>query len=172
HVARIMLVSGCVGDDELALVRGEEAVSDVDGDLLLALGGKPVEQEGKIELSVPSTDPARTRRQRIELVLEQKLRLVQQPPDQRRLAVIDRAAHHEPQEGLAFLPSQERFERERARIGPHRHQKYPSCFLRSIDPAPSWSMTRPRRSENRLSISSRTISGTLVAGLSMAPVRG
>jgi hypothetical protein len=38
HVARVLLVSGRVGDDEFALRRRKEAVGDVDGDLLLALG--------------------------------------------------------------------------------------------------------------------------------------
>ena len=34
---------GRVGDDELALVGGEEAVGDVDRDALLALGGQAVD---------------------------------------------------------------------------------------------------------------------------------
>ena len=38
HVARVLLVARRVGDDELALVGGEEAVGDVDRDALLALG--------------------------------------------------------------------------------------------------------------------------------------
>ena len=32
-------------------------------------------------------------------------------------------------------------------FGERRHQKYPSCFLRSMAPASSWSMSRPWRSE-------------------------
>ncbi len=47
HVARVLLVAGRVGDDELALVGGEEAVGDVDGDALLALGGEAVDQQAK-----------------------------------------------------------------------------------------------------------------------------
>ena len=50
HVARVLLVAGGVGDDELALVGGEEAVGDVDGDALLALGGEAVDQQGEIDL--------------------------------------------------------------------------------------------------------------------------
>ena len=38
HVAGVLLMSRRVGDDELALRRGEVAVGDVDGDALLALG--------------------------------------------------------------------------------------------------------------------------------------
>src|SRR5690606_21487429 len=38
HVARVLLVAGRVGDDELAFGRGEVAVRDVDGDALFALG--------------------------------------------------------------------------------------------------------------------------------------
>ena len=40
HVARVLLVARRVGDDELALIRGEEPVGDIDRDALLALGGR------------------------------------------------------------------------------------------------------------------------------------
>ena len=49
HVARVLLVARRVGDDELALRRGEVAVRDVDGDALLALGGQAVGQQRKVE---------------------------------------------------------------------------------------------------------------------------
>ena len=51
HVAGVLLVAGGVGDDELALVGGEEAVGDVDGDPLLALGLQAVEEQGVVDLS-------------------------------------------------------------------------------------------------------------------------
>ena len=44
HVARVLLMARCVRDDEFALVRGEEAIRDIDGDALLALGFQPVNQ--------------------------------------------------------------------------------------------------------------------------------
>ena len=43
HVARVLLVARRVGDDELALLGGEEAIGDVDRDALLALGGEAVD---------------------------------------------------------------------------------------------------------------------------------
>ena len=51
HVARVLLVAGRVGDDELAPLGGEEAVGDVDGDALLALGGEAVDQQREVELA-------------------------------------------------------------------------------------------------------------------------
>ena len=45
-----MLVPGAIGDDELALLRIEKAVGDIDGDALLALGGKAIDQQGEIDL--------------------------------------------------------------------------------------------------------------------------
>jgi hypothetical protein len=45
-------VAGGVGNDELALGRGEVAVGDVDGDALLALSLEAVEQEGIVDLAV------------------------------------------------------------------------------------------------------------------------
>jgi hypothetical protein len=48
----------------------------------------------------------------------------------------------------------------------------PSRFFCSIDPASSWSITRPWRSEFRASSISSMISGSVAAVLSMAPVSG
>ena len=50
HVAGVLLMAGRVGDDELALVGGEEAVGDVDGDALLALGLEAVDQQREIDV--------------------------------------------------------------------------------------------------------------------------
>jgi hypothetical protein len=50
HVAGVLLVAGGVGDDELALVGGEEPIGDIDGDPLLALGREPVDEQGEIDL--------------------------------------------------------------------------------------------------------------------------
>src|SRR2546426_116209 len=49
HVAGVLLVSGSVGDDELAPGRGEIAVGDVDGDALLALRLEPVGEQRQVE---------------------------------------------------------------------------------------------------------------------------
>ncbi len=49
HVAGVMLVARRIGDDELARIRGEEAIGDVDRDALLALGGQSIDEEGEIE---------------------------------------------------------------------------------------------------------------------------
>jgi hypothetical protein len=56
-----LLVPRRVGDDELPLVGGEEAVGDVDCDPLLALGLETVEQEGEVELLALGPVPARIR---------------------------------------------------------------------------------------------------------------
>ena len=49
HVARILLVTGRIGHDKLALFRGKETIGHVDGNPLLALGGKPVYQQRKVD---------------------------------------------------------------------------------------------------------------------------
>ena len=103
HVARVLLVPGRVGDDELAPVGREEAVGDVDRDALLALGREAVEQQREVELAALRADLLRVGLERRELVLEQHLRLVQQPADQRALAVVDAAAGDEAQQALALV---------------------------------------------------------------------
>ncbi len=54
----------------------------------------------------------------VHLILVDRLRIVEQPSDQRALAVVDAAGRADAEE-------------------PTRHQKYPSRFLISIEP--SWS---------------------------------
>ena len=90
HVARVLHVARGVGDDELALRRREVAVRDVDRDALLALGSQPVGEQR--EVRVVEAPVAARALDRLELVLEDLLRLEQEPPDQRALAVVDRPA--------------------------------------------------------------------------------
>ncbi|GIX18278.1 MAG: hypothetical protein KatS3mg119_2464 [Rhodothalassiaceae bacterium] len=99
HVAGVLLVTGRVGDDEAAPVGGEEAVGDVDGDPLLALGLEPVEEQREVDLlAFRPVDAPAFLFQRRELVLEDEARIIEQAADQRRLAVIDAAAGDETQE--------------------------------------------------------------------------
>ena len=96
HVAGVLGVAGGVGDDELAFRRGEVAVGDVDRDALLALGPQPVGQQRQVHVLVA---PGEARAlDGFELVLEDLLRVVEQPADQRGLAVVDRAGGREAQQ--------------------------------------------------------------------------
>jgi hypothetical protein len=49
-------VAGGVGDDELALLGGEEAVGDVDRDALLALGRQARRQQREVDVPRPGAD--------------------------------------------------------------------------------------------------------------------
>ena len=89
RVARVLHVAGAVGDDEVARRRREVAVGDVDRDALLALGAQAVGQQGEVDVVVAA--PPADRLDVLELVLEDRLGVVQQPADQRRLAVVDAA---------------------------------------------------------------------------------
>ncbi len=87
HVARVLNVAGGVGDDELALRRREVAVGHVDRDALLPLGPQAVGEQREVgALETPSSarglDGA-------ELVLEDRLAVIQQTADEGGLAVVD-----------------------------------------------------------------------------------
>ncbi len=110
HVAGILLVARRVGDDELALVGGEVAIGDIDGDALLALGRQPVDQQREIEIAALGAELFRIALECRELVVEQQLGFIEQPADQRGLAVVDAAAGDEAQQVLAFLREQIRFD--------------------------------------------------------------
>ena len=86
HVARVLDVPGGVGDDELPLGRGEVAVGDVDGDALLALGPEAVGEQRQVGVLVAAL--ARRALDRFELVLEDRLRVVEEPADEGGLAVV------------------------------------------------------------------------------------
>ncbi len=103
HVARVLLVARRIGHDELALVGRKEAVGDIDGDALLALGGEPVHQQREVDALVADRAVLALLAQRGELVVEDELAVIEQPADQRRLAVIDAAAGQEAQQALVGL---------------------------------------------------------------------
>ena len=95
-----------------------------------------------------------------ELVVEDQLLLKQQTADEGRLAVVDRAAGQKPQ--------------SRKSGGPDGlvHQKYPSRFFFSIDPASSVSISRPCRSDLVAARISAMMSSSVSASDSIAPVSG
>ncbi len=81
HVARVLNVTGRVGDDEFAAWRGEVAVGHVDRDALLALRAQAVGQQGQVDCG--RTAPPAGALDGRQLVLEDALRVVEQPADER-----------------------------------------------------------------------------------------
>ena len=158
-----------VGDDEGAPWRREVAVGDVDRDALFALRGKTVEKEGEVELASLRSDALRIGRQRVELVLEERAALIEQPADQRALPVVDAAARQEAQEVAILALLEQRLDVD----GYDRcAQKYPSRFFFSIDASLSRSISRPCRSDVELASISSMISATVPARLGTAPDSG
>ena len=96
HVAGVLEVPRRVGDDELAARCLEVAIGNVDRDPLLALGAEAVGQQGEIEPVAAAA--SRGVLERDQLVVEDALRVVEQAPDQRALAVVDRPRCREPKE--------------------------------------------------------------------------
>ena len=83
----------CVRELEAAAWCHERAVRDVDGDPLLALGAQAVGEQREIDVVVAA--PARGVLDVLELVDEDLLRVVEQPADQGRLAVVDGSCRDE-----------------------------------------------------------------------------
>jgi hypothetical protein len=74
----------------------EVAVRDVDRDALLALGAQAVGEQREVRVAVAAL--ARRALDVLELVLEDRLRVVEEPADQGGLPVVDRAGGCEPDE--------------------------------------------------------------------------
>ncbi len=105
HVARVLLVSGRVGDDEFPPRRGEVAIGDIDGNALFALGLQSVGKQGQVDLVVTAFPGSIGHGGK--LVAEDLTRIVQESSDQRALAVVDAARRDEPQNaaaGVSGLP--------------------------------------------------------------------
>ena len=96
HVAGVLHVARGVGHDERAHRRGEVAVGDVDRDALLALGPQAVGEQREVGVVVAAVGAGAL--DGLELVLEDRLGVVEQPADERRLAVVDGAGGGEAQE--------------------------------------------------------------------------
>src|SRR5258708_2500984 len=191
HVARVLLVTGRVGDDEAPLGGGEVAVGDVDRDALLALGAQAVGQQRQVDevLTLALAGLLDVR----ELVRQHLLAVVEQPPDQRALAVVDRARGGEPQQvggpvgeapehlrGALRLDGRSRRTSCVAAVHPGHlrrpprgtHQKYPCRFRSSI----AASVTRSSalvwpRSVTSVAAISATTSASVAASDSTAPVQ-
>src|SRR4029078_1813135 len=98
-------------------------MGEVDGDALFALGRQAIDEEGEIEGAALRADPLRIRFERRKLVLEQHLGLIEKPPDQSRLAVIDTAAGDEAQKVLVLLRAQIGFDIAALEFDEARHQR-------------------------------------------------
>ena len=97
HVARILLVTRTVGDDELAVLGGEEAIGHIDGDALFAFCGKAIDEQGEVDLLALRAHALAVVFERGKLVLEDHLRIVEQAADERGLPIINAAAGDEAQ---------------------------------------------------------------------------
>ena len=106
HVARVLLVTGGVGDDELPALGAEEAVRHVDRDALLTLGSQPVDEQREVDLAALGAPLAGIGLDGGDLVVEQHLRLEQQASDQGALPVVDRTAGDEAQQALGLVLGQ------------------------------------------------------------------
>ncbi len=95
HVAQELGVARRVDQHEVPRISAEADLTSVDGDALITLGLQGVKQERPLERhAATGTDGF----QMIELAIGQAAGLVQQASDQGRLAVIDRAEDHDPDE--------------------------------------------------------------------------
>ena len=90
-------MAGAVRQDEFALVSGEIAVSDVDGDALLALGAEAVDQEREVRLRQPPS--LRRALNCFVLVAEDRFRVVKQAADECGFAIVDGTCGAEPDGG-------------------------------------------------------------------------
>src|SRR4029077_18609637 len=108
HVACVPLMAGRVRQDVAAGIGREEPGRDVDGYPLLPLSTQAIGKSGQVGDPFLVGD-------RLEMVERQTVGVVQQPADQRALAVVDGSRGSDPQQ-----------------LARRRHQKYPSRLRSSI----------------------------------------
>src|SRR6266851_764903 len=136
HVPRVLLMPRSVGDDEFAPSGGEIPVRDVDGDALLAFGPQTIRKQRKIDWPRGAVDAALLHRS--ELIFVDGLGIVQEAPDQSRLAVVDAPSGGEAKKlGVQVVLKKSREGVMWAVLRGRNHQKYPSRFLSSMEPSSS-----------------------------------
>ena len=118
HVARVLLMAGRVGQDELSAGRAEITVSDVDGDSLLPLGAQAIGQQRKIGLACAAVQ--RGARDGVHLVLIHIARIEQQAPDEGRLAIVDASGSGKTQKVFAVFLFDEAVDVKRCSNGSHQ----------------------------------------------------
>src|SRR3546814_14108331 len=97
---------GGIVEEERALFGVVEALGDVDGDALLALGREAVDQKGEVDVVTLRPVAAAVGLERGDLVVQQQVGVVQPPPAQGALAVGDAAAADETKQAPGFVPLQ------------------------------------------------------------------
>src|SRR5262245_21876679 len=136
------------------------AVGDIDGDVLLPLGAKTVDQPGEVDLAVAV--PQAGRRHGRDLIVKGRLGVVEQPPDQRALAIIDAARRRQPQQFDVEIVG-DRMVRD--------HQKYPTRLRSSMAASERRSSPRVPRSVRFDDATSAITSAIVAAADSTAPVQ-
>ncbi|KPB96097.1 Uncharacterized protein AC506_1647 [Pseudomonas syringae pv. maculicola str. M6] len=106
HVAGVLLMARRIGNDELALGRGEIAISDINRDALLPLGLQAVHEQRQIDVIARGAGLFRVTGDGFQVIFVDHLGVVQQTPDQRALAVVDVATGKKAQHFLAFVLAQ------------------------------------------------------------------
>src|SRR4051812_11077834 len=92
-----------VGNDELALVGREISVRNVDRDALLPLVLEPIGKQREIDFLAGRPVARTVLLDGRKLILVDHLRFIEQPPDQRALAVIYAPASDKPEQLLALV---------------------------------------------------------------------
>ena len=142
HVTGIFLVSGRIRDNEFSLRRHKEAVGYIDRDALFPLSLQAVHQKREIQMIIAFCRamlfgiPLK----RGKLVIQDKLRIVEQSADQRGFPVVHRATGQNAQEGIGDVRV---LLNQHVVFKNHPHQKYPSRFFFSIEASSSESIARP-----------------------------
>jgi len=168
EVAQQFAVPGRIDDQELAARRAHAHARGVERDRLVALELECVEHERPLERHTALLGGGL---QRLDLAVGQEVELVQQPSEQRRLAVVDVAGDAN-RHGGEIPPKRASLASPRgagalgrpggAEVGfvrsARRHHMYPAARSRSNASSRSWSIARPARSSCRVVSSSAMIS--------------
>ncbi len=77
HVASVLLMTGGVGNDELALGGREVTVGDINGDALLALGLQAVDQQRQVDIVTGGADLLRIAGDGLQMIFVDHLGVVQ-----------------------------------------------------------------------------------------------
>ena len=96
-------MAGRVSNNEFPLFGRKKTIGNINCNALFSFGGKPVNQQGKIDIFALRAHFTAVSFKTGQLVFKNHFAVIKQAPDERGLAVVNRTAGDEPQHGFVAM---------------------------------------------------------------------
>jgi hypothetical protein len=110
HVSGVLLMARGIGNDELAALSGEIAISDVDGDALFTFSAKSISKLGEVDSELLLARRRHGPGDGANLVLVDVARVIEEPADKSGFAIVDTSGCAEAEQVFSFFRGKKLFD--------------------------------------------------------------